>query len=140
MEQVKAMLKHILTEGTAWAVENLERCQSIRKLVAEGSLRERGVFPDKKGYELELMLLRATRAVRELDLAAAEVHVRDWKKCAQERMDKQLFDQSASCFVDALTGELTRGTDEATRQLGEWTKGWSAKLDGWIEAILVLSV
>ena len=131
--EVKARLKDVLMEEVAVQLESIEQCQSVHKGVADMSLREWGLFPDKKGYESITLLLQATQAVRDLDLAAAETHVRGWKKSAQERMDNQLFDESAHCSLCVLTGERTMGTDESTRQLGEWIKGWSDRLDLWLE-------
>jgi hypothetical protein len=140
MDRMKAKVKRLLMEETSDKMEELERGQAVHKQVAAISLRTRGVFPDKKGYDSIVLLLKATHAIRELDLGRAETHVREWKQCAQDRMDEQLFGQSAHCIVNARTGDKVRGTDESTRQLGEWVKDWSEWLDKWVEAVCILSM
>jgi hypothetical protein len=95
MEHAQARVKHHLMKATAYDLKNLAAAQEIHREVAGMLLRERGVFPDKKGYESTTLLLRATRTIRDLDHAAAEKNVKEWKRCAREQMDAQLFDKSA---------------------------------------------
>eukprot|EP00966_Prymnesium_polylepis_P028517 660145-Prymnesium_polylepis.1 len=96
----------------------LEGCQAIHKRLADTCLRERGMFPDKKGYESTTLLLRALSAMRNRDHAAAETHVKEWKACAQEQIDEQLFGESAGITFDAVNAASTIGTDESTRNSG----------------------
>ena len=140
MEHAQARVKRHLMKAIAYDLKNLAAAQEMHKEVASMLLRERGVFPDKKGYESTTLLLRATRAIRDLDNAAAEKIVKEWKQCAREQMDAQLFDTSARCSFNALTAELTMGTDEATRVLGESIKEWSEKLDKYVVAVRFLSM
>ncbi len=119
MERAKARLKHLLMETTAEDLKSLEAGHIVHKMVAEDCLREFSAFPDKKGYESTTLLLRAIREIRELDIEAAEAHVQTCKQCVRERMDEQLFGKSARRVMNTETGELTAGTDEATRLLGE---------------------
>ena len=138
--ETKTRVKHLLMKAIAEQQDSLEETQAIHKDLADKCLRKRGMFPDKKGYESTTLLLRALRAIGNLDYATAETHVKQWKACAQERIDEQLFGESARSTIDGLTAERTIGMDESTRQLGEWVKAWSEALDDWMNALLVLNV
>ena len=140
MERTKARVKHLLMEATAEDLKSLEAAHAVHKGLAENCLRTKSAFPDRKGYESAILLLRAIHKIRELDIEAAEGHVQSWKRCARERMDEQLFDKSARGTIDPFTGKLTAGTDESTRLLGQWMKGWSEQLDSWMQAVLILSM
>lgn len=140
MEHARARTRHYLMEATAEDLAHLEAQHAIHREAASRILRKRGVFPDKKGFQSTTLLLRAIRAMRVLDHAAAEKHVKEWKACAQERMDAQLFGESAVLTLNTHTAERTVGTDEATRVLGEWMKEWSEKLEQYVDAVLLLSM